>query len=164
MEVNMEKRSQRAATVVAGTLSALVLALPVRGFADQYRSGDHSEWNSGNSYTQRYHDDDDYNRSRNGYDEGQRRRDWQGVQNEREELEQGRNAQRRDWNRLQHEQREMNQARRAGDLNTYRHEQEEAEQAADAVRRDQGQIEHERSELRQQQQAYRHNRNDWNAD
>ena len=131
----MKKPSHRTATVVAGVLGALVLALPV------------------SSYARHHHDNDDWNSNA-----------WQGVQHEREELDQARNAQRRDWKNLQHERREMAQARREGDWGEYRHEQREAEQAANALRRDQAQIEHEQRELRQQQRALRHHHRDWDED
>jgi hypothetical protein len=133
----MKKPSQRMTTLVASALGALVLAfLPARSYAHRH-----------------HHDSDDWNSNA-----------WQGIQHEREELDQARAAQRQDWKNLQHEQREMDQALRAEDWDEYQHEQREAEQAANAVRRDQAQIEHEQRELRQQQRALRHHRHDWDED
>ncbi len=132
----MKKSSQRMATLVASALGALVLAFPARSYAHHHHH-DNDDWNSGA---------------------------WQGIQHEREELDQARDAQRQDWLNLQHEQREMNEALRAGDWGEYQHEQREAEQAANALRRDQAQIEHEQQELRQQQRALRHHHHDWDED
>ena len=58
----------------------------------------------------------------------------------------------------------MNQARRAGDRDAYRHERQEAREAEEALQRDNAQITHDKGELRQEQQAYRHDRNNWNED
>jgi len=131
----MKKPSHRTATIAIGALSTLVLALPVR------------------SYARHHHDNDDWNSSA-----------WQGVQHEREELDQARDAQQDDWKNLQHERREMNEARRAGDWGAYQHERREAQEAENALANDQGQVEHEQQELRQQQRALRHYRNNWNED
>src|SRR5215470_5794484 len=92
-EHTMQKPSQRPAALVAGALGALVLALPVRGSAN----------------SSRYYDSDDYSANRPYYQEpyygeGQRGRDWQRLQHEREEMNEAR--QEGDWDRYRHEKRE----------------------------------------------------------
>jgi chromosome segregation ATPase len=146
----MKKSAHRAAVVAASALGALVLALPGRSPADPYR--DYGE---------------DYNRSYYGapqYDEGQVRRDWQDIQRERTEVEQGRAARRRDWNKLQEERQEMDEARRAGDQDAYRHERQEAREAEETLQRDNAQIRHDKGELRQEEQALRHDRRELDED
>ena len=88
----MRRLSHRTVTLTASALSALVLAFPARGYAGHY---DNDDWNSSA---------------------------WQGVQHEREELDQARDNQREDWRRLQHERREMDEARQAGNWGAYQHE------------------------------------------
>src|SRR4051812_17788853 len=97
----MQKSSHKTATLIAGALGALALALPVRGYA----------------YSARYYGYNDYS-TRPYYQEpysgqGQRSRDWQ---------------------RLQHERQEMEEARREGDWDRYRHEKREAKEAARTLR------------------------------
>jgi len=130
----MRRLSHRTVTLTASALSALVLAFPARGYAGHY---DNDDWNSSA---------------------------WQGVQHEREELDQARDNQREDWRRLQHERREMDEARQAGNWGAYQHERREAQEAENALARDQGQVEHERQELRQQRRALRHHHHEWNED
>jgi hypothetical protein len=121
----MKKPSQRTATLIAGALGALVVALPLRGYADSYRSHDY---------------DEDYNRSYSGtpaYSEGQAWREWWHNRPGHDEESEGREGQQSSWNRLQHERREMNEARQQGDWDEYREERREAQDAARAWR-DQG--------------------------
>jgi hypothetical protein len=113
---------------MAGALGALVLALPVRGYAD----------------SSRYYDYDDYSRSYYGepdYGERQSWREWWHNRPGHDEEGEGREAQQRAWNRLQHERREMEEARREGDWDRYREERQEAQEAARALR-DQGAYRH----------------------
>jgi len=146
----MKKSTHRAALVAASALGALVFALPGRSAADPYRY-------YGDDYNRSYYDQPQY-------DEGQVRRDWQDIQRERGEIEQGRTARRRDWNKLQEERQEMNDARRAGDKDAYRHERQEAREAEEALQRDNAQIRHDKGELRQEERALSNDRNNWNED
>ena len=160
----MKKPSQRTATVVAGALGALVLALPVSSYADQYRHGNQSEWNSGNSYTQRYQDDDDYNRyGQPQYGEGQGQRDWQDTQGIREDMARGRAAIQRDQRILQEKREAMNEARERNDWDAYRQYQQEVEQGKQALRQHQEQVEYGKRALGEQQPR-RHHHNNWNED
>jgi hypothetical protein len=150
----------RFSPILASALGALVLAVPMRSAANWSQYDYSSQWGSAHPYTQRYYDDaDDYNRFYD--DEGQSWRDGQGMQHEREELEQARDAQHQHWNQFQHERQEMDEARRARDWDQYRHERREAQAAAEALARDQAHIEHERQELRDQQRARWHRHQDW---
>jgi len=128
-----------------------VVTLPTRGFADPLWYGHRwEEYSSG--YARPYNE------------EGQEWRNEREAQHEREELNQARQARRRDWERLQHEQQEMDEARREGNWHEYRHEQREAEQVADAVRRDQAHVKHEQRELEQQEGRFRYPRHEGDED
>ena len=94
----MQKPSSRIATLMAGALGALVLALPVRGYAD----------------SSRYYDSDDYSNRPSYQDpysgEGQRGRDWQRLQHEQEEMNEARRE--GNWDQYRHEKREAKEAAR----------------------------------------------------
>ena len=112
----MQKPSQRIATLMAGALGALVLTLPVRGYADSSRYYDYSESPS--------------------YGQGQSWQNWWQNRPRHDDWSEERGDQRRAWNRLQQERREMDQARREGDWSEYRHEKREAKEAARALKHD----------------------------
>ena len=97
----MQKPSHRTATLIAGALGALALALPVRGYAYSARYYDYNDYYGRPYYQEPY------------YGQGQRSRDWQ---------------------RLQHERQEMEEARREGDWDRYRQEKREAKEAARTLR------------------------------
>jgi len=102
----MPKSSTRTATLVAGALGALVIALPIGGSA----------------HADRYYDYDDYYNYNRPYYEpyyggGQQWRDWQRLQHERQEMEEARQA--GDWDRYREERREAKKAARA--LRHHRH-------------------------------------------
>jgi hypothetical protein len=97
----MQKPSHRTATLIAGALGALALALPARGYAYSARYSDYDDYSNRPYYQEPY------------YGQGQRSRDWQ---------------------HLQHERQEMEEARREGDWDRYRHEKREAKEAARTLR------------------------------
>ena len=158
----MRKPSLRAATLAASALSALVLALPVRGLADQYQYGHQSGWS--NPYGQQDYDADAYNRPYYGgpqYNEGWR--DWRDTQGIRQDMARGRAAIRRDQRILQEKREAMNEARWRNDWDAYRQYQQEVEQYKQTLRQHQEQVEYGKRVLGEQQ-ARRHHYNDWDED